>query len=336
MLLEAARELPGERIACTSVGWGQLARELAVARPEATVTCTFLDLHRAGRARDVGTDVPNLSVLCEPDLPDARHDLVLLPFPRGGEAELARDLLQQGYARLREGGFLLAATDNKKDSWFQEALKGFPGKAARFPHPGGVVYRLARTAPLKKEKSYRCELAFRHNGRLIQAVTRPGVFAHRRIDQGARALLDVLDVRHGERVLDVGCGCGAAALGAAGDAAKVEVVGIDANARAVACTEEGAAANALDNVTAVLAAADGYAPDAPFDLVVMNAPYFSDYKIAEHFLTLSERATRPGGRAKVVTKQPKWFAYRMAQRFTQVEQTPLRGYTVVSGIARGR
>ena len=44
----------------------------------------------------------------------------------------------------------------------------------------------------------------------VEFITRPGLFAYGRLDDGTRSLLDVLEARPGERIVDLGCGCGVA------------------------------------------------------------------------------------------------------------------------------
>ncbi len=43
-------------------------------------------------------------------------------------------------------------------------------------------------------------------------MTRPGVFSHRELDNGARQLLDSVDVFPSADILDIGCGSGAVAM----------------------------------------------------------------------------------------------------------------------------
>src|SRR5947207_7677833 len=38
--------------------------------------------------------------------------------------------------------------------------------------------------------------------------SRPGVFAYGRFDEGARALVETMVIEPGDKILDVGCGCG--------------------------------------------------------------------------------------------------------------------------------
>src|SRR5438552_1929232 len=82
--------------------------------------------------------------------------------------------------------------------------------------------------------------------------SRPGVFTYGRMDEGARALIDVAEVRPGERIVDLGCGTGAvgvlAGLRAGPDGS---VTFVDSNLRAVALAEENARANGLSDFRTV-------------------------------------------------------------------------------------
>jgi 16S rRNA (guanine1207-N2)-methyltransferase len=157
------------------------------------------------------------------------------------------------------------------------------------------------------------------------------VFNHRSLDAGARALLNTMHVREGDRVVDLGCGSGAVALAAAFRASSVSVVAVDSNARAVECTNRGAQLNGLTNVTAIQNA-DGDVPDpGTYDLALGNPPYFSDYRIAEIFLQGAQRALKPGARVLMVAKSPAWFEDRMPEIFENVQLIPHKQYTVVEG-----
>jgi 16S rRNA (guanine1207-N2)-methyltransferase len=203
-------------------------------------------------------------------------------------------------------------------------------KVTRRPTDTGVLYLATKTAPLKKLKNFDGEFAFRDEGRLIKAVSRPGVFSHRSLDAGARALINTMTVRDGDRVLDLGCGSGAVALAAATRANGVSVVAIDSHARAVECTARGAKLNGLENVTAILNASGDAPEPATFDLVLGNPPYYSDHRISEIFLQGARRALKPGGTVLMVAKSYAWFETRMAELFEVVQLHPNKQYTVVA------
>src|SRR5262249_28311319 len=154
--------------------------------------------------------------------------------------------------RLSIGGRLISATSSEDDQWLHGQMRKLFDKVTRRPQDGGVIYLATKTAPLKKYKNFVCEFAFRDQERLIKAVSRPGVFSHRSLDAGARALINTMVVGDGDRVLDLGCGSGAVALAAAFRASAVTVVAIDSHTRAVECTVQGAKLNELTNVTTIL------------------------------------------------------------------------------------
>lgn len=82
-----------------------------------------------------------------------------------------------------------------------------------------------------------------------------------------------LDVKEGERVLDMGTGCGILGILAAKKASSV--VAVDVNPYAVRCASENAG---LNNVRSKIAVVNGdlFTPlseKATFDLILFNAPY---------------------------------------------------------------
>jgi 16S rRNA (guanine1207-N2)-methyltransferase len=234
--------------------------------------------------------------------------------------------------RLRLGGRIFATTDNRNDAWLGEQLGKIFRKVARRTLSVGVLYVGTKTEPLKKRKDYACKFAFRDRGRLIWATSRPGVFSHRRIDPGARHLIDTMPIEAGTRVLEIGCGAGTVALAAACRGDGVRVHAVDSNARAVECTQRGAELNGLANVTAELNARGEYAGAGEYDLALANPPYYSGFRIARHFLTVGREALRVGGRILVVTKHPAWYEENMPAWFEDVAMVERKGYVVFAGV----
>ena len=345
---------------CTTRARGQAAGLIAAKWPDSRVVCHTLDAYHAERTLKVqGTKDGRLLTACVPDFPhvgdafpedDAAagtlrgYDLAALPTTAGGESELTRELLRQAHDRLRGGGRLLVSVDNPKDSWTHDRMRELFDKVTvtRDANPAGggprgVVYGGTKKGPLAKEKTYDCEFAVRDRGTLLKVVSRPGVFSHRRIDSGGRALIDSLEVADGERVLDVGCGSGVVALAAAARGPGVTVHTVDSNPRAVQCTALGADLNGFaDRMTATLTA-DAMPPTdllGTFDVAAGNPPYFSHQRIAGLFLAAADAALKPGGRCLMVTKQPAWFLEAMTERFADVTSEPVRRYHVVRGVKR--
>eukprot|EP00456_Euglypha_rotunda_P073534 TRINITY_DN66_c0_g1_i13.p1 TRINITY_DN66_c0_g1~~TRINITY_DN66_c0_g1_i13.p1 ORF type:complete len:147 (-),score=45.73 TRINITY_DN66_c0_g1_i13:23-463(-) len=123
--------------------------------------------------------------------------------------------MQQGHLRLVEGGRMVVTTDNDEDQWIHEQLQELFPKVTRRPYrKKGTIYLATKKKPLKKQKDFDTEFAFRDRGRLIKVHSRPGVFSHRRIDLGARTLINTMQIKPKMKVLDMGCGVGTVSLAA--------------------------------------------------------------------------------------------------------------------------
>jgi 16S rRNA G1207 methylase RsmC len=334
-LIDFWKTAPVESALCTSLGRGQFAAHLAEHSPQARVVCNFIDLYAASESRDFhGKTRPNLTITCEPDLSGGVYDLCALPVSRGGEAELTREMLQRLHQNLRDGGTFLASSDNWKDTWLRDELTAIFSTVEKHPCRGGVVYAAKKKGELKRVRDFSAEFAFRDEGRLIKAFSRPGVFSHRKLDLGARALLEVVKIQAGDRMLDIGCGSGVVGLAAAQRAENVSVLAIDSNCRAVECSRRGAELNGLTAYEARLEANGQIDSPGQFDVAVGNPPYYSQYKIANLFLMAAHAALKPGGRVYMVTKHADWFDARMRQLFDGIELVPSREYIVVTGRKR--
>ena len=339
--LAIARTLPGRRIVCTTAGRGQAAHALAAERPEATVVAWFHDLHPCTAARaSWAPAAANLAAECVADMPAGPYDLAVVPLAKAGEAEFSRDVLQAALQNLAIGGHLVAAIDNPHDTWLREQLaetgetvRVRPVEGAhRKAKSGTIAYVVEKTQELAKVREFTCEIVFRDRERLLTAFTRPGVFAHRRIDPGARHLLGAVDVAAESRVLDIGCGSGCVALGIAARDESVHVHALDSSARAVDCTLRGVAANGLTNVTVALEA-EGRVPEpGSWDLALANPPYYSDFRLAELFVEAARLALAPGATLLVVTKQPTWYVEHLPRMWSSVAREEVKGYHLIEAV----
>jgi 16S rRNA (guanine1207-N2)-methyltransferase len=339
--LAVARTLPGERIACTTTGRGQAAHALAAERPAAAVVAWFLDLHPCTAARAAWAPAPpNLAAACVPDMPPGPYDLAVVPLATDGEAELSRDILQAALVNVAIGGHLVAAIDNPRDNWLREQLAE-TGETVRVRpvegvdrkvKSGTIAYVVQKTREPVKIRDFSCEVVFRDRERLLTAFTRPGVFAHRRIDPAARHLLNAVDVAPETRVLDIGCGSGCVALGLAARDASVAVHAFDSAARAVDCTRRGAEHNDLANLTVALEA-EGRVPEpGSWDLALANPPYYSDFRLAELFVESARLALAAGGTLLVVTKQPTWYLEHLPRMWSSVAREEVKGYHLIEAV----
>lgn len=330
-LIELAGQLPAGRALCNTVGRAQLATALAQ-RPDCEICCCFLDLYQHQQAQlAIGRVPANLRLICEADFPEGEFQAAALCFSKQGDAELTRDLLQAAHQRLAIGGRLATAIDNPADQWLHEQLRGMFDKVTRRPEKDSVVYLATKTAPLKKLKDFACELAFRDGERLIHLRTQPGVFSHRQVDGGARALIKAMLIEPGLHVLDLGCGSGAVGIAASLRAENVHVQATDSSPRAIEAARWAAARGGAVHFTATLDCDGSSLAPGTFDLVLANPPYFSNFRLAGLFVTIAHRGLKPGGKLLVVTKTPQWYEENLPKRFGAIETEVVGQYFVVRG-----
>ena len=323
------------RVICTTAGRGQAAFELAEAHPTAEVTVWFLDLFpQAAAVAAWESPPPGLRAVCAADMPPGPYHLAVVPLSKNGEAELSRDILQSAFLQLVIGGRLVASIDNAHDNWLREQLAE-TGETVRVrPAATGdtVAYIVEKTREPTKIRDFSCEFVFRDRDRLLTAVTRPGVFAHRRIDPGARHLLNAVDVAADTRVVDIGCGSGCVAMGLAARDKSVHVHAFDAAARAVECTRRGAAMNSLDNLTVALECEGNVPEPGSYDLALANPPYYADFRIAELFVEAAYRALAPEGTLLIVTKQPTWYLENLPLLWQGVAREEVKNYHIIEAV----
>lgn len=331
------------QVASISFGRAQAAEWFARAIPDSHVTCWFLDQFHAFRASEhmmlseekTGATKelpPNVEIACTADLPIKEYHLALIPLVSSGEAELSRDFLQQMFHQLAIGGRLVVSVDNSDDRWLHDQMKGFEKSVKVRKFNDAVVYMIDKKTPLKKLKDFSCELAFRDCEELIQLITRPGVFSHRQLDNGARQLLDAVDVYPGARLLDIGCGSGSVTLGIAKRDPSAVVHAVDSNSRSLSCLTRSLNLNGIKNVTVELNHTGVYGDANQFDMALANPPYFGDFRIAEKFISAAHRSLRPGGRLVLVTKQPNWYRENLERWLIECDVFESRRYHIVSGV----
>jgi 16S rRNA G1207 methylase RsmC len=330
LLIDHIDQFNGHRFLCTTIGRAQLASALAEI-PEASVTCHFSDIYQAKSAQTILDQQENqIEILCQPDFPEIEFDCVLFPFVKNGTTELTREFLQTGYQRLKLKGRMAASTDNPKDQWLHGEMQSLFSKVTRIPSKNGVVYFATKLTPLKKEKNFQAQYNFKDQENIIHVMTRPGVFSHRKLDAGARALIKVMEIKENDHVLELGCGSGSVSLAALLRAENVSLHAIDSNPRAVQCTEMGASLNGISGLTTELNDEIGEELHSQFDVVLANPPYYSQNQIGHIFLDSGYKALKQKGRIQIVTRKPAWFEEEMESRFFEIVSVKSGNYHVIS------
>ncbi|MCS7173894.1 MAG: class I SAM-dependent methyltransferase [Armatimonadetes bacterium] len=138
--------------------------------------------------------------------------------------------------------------------------------------------------------------------RLFVFETDRGVFSHGSVDRGTRLLLEALEVRPEDEILDVGCGYGVIGLVAAAQAPRGHAVLVDVNERAVALARRNALRNGIHNVEVLQG--DLYKPvgSRTFDLIATNPPIRAGRAVVRALIEGARKHLKPGGRFYLVAR----------------------------------
>lgn len=270
------------------------------------------------------------SVSCRAYLPDEIFDLVLVQLSKGGlPAELATDCLQQIRDRLKPGGTCLVSCE-EGDGALSEQLKEMLGKATvQSRHGKAGLITAVRSNPDERKREFAAHFDMTlPEGPTVKLMTLPGVFSHRRVDEGAQALAEVAEVPVGGRLLDIGCGCGAVGIALSLKYDLKATCFIDSHARATYTTSVNCRSNGLRDTT-ILLDDRGHVSQREFDVVVGNPPYYSNHRIAELFIEMAHRALKVDGRVFMVAKSTDRLSETMFSLFGNAETVTRRGYGVV-------
>jgi 16S rRNA (guanine1207-N2)-methyltransferase len=294
------------------------------------------DLYQAERLRQELLEYPvEVDVQCLPDLWDlpTKVQTALLPITTHGERELKVDLLEQSYHILEEKGTLISLSEYRADQLLPKWHKKVFGKCSELPSSklGSVFWshRSGEVPRRRHEQIFHAKLK-EHASR--EFLSRPGVFSYGRFDDGARALIEVAELRPGESVLDLGCGVGAVGILASdfvGPDAKI--IFVDSNVRAIQLAELNARNNGLKNFeTKATPNMEGLKPRS-FDAILANPPYYASSSIATLFIEQSKKLLRPGGRFYLVSKMVNQMAELMLPIYPDSVAFENRGYHVLRG-----
>ncbi|HCO22513.1 MAG TPA: methyltransferase, partial [Gimesia maris] len=149
--------------------------------------------------------------------------------------------------------------------------------------------------------------------------TTPELFSPKGLDRGTEAMLSTVTFAPGERVLDLGCGCGVVGILAAKIVGAENVVMTDVDADAVRISKKNAERNAAAGVTVLQS--DGFRDHqkTDFEWILSNPPYHEDFSVAKNFIMKGFNRLKIGGKLVMVTRRRLWYQKKLTSIFGGTE-----------------
>jgi 16S rRNA (guanine1207-N2)-methyltransferase len=245
-------------------------------------------------------------------LPDV--DVAVARLPKGKLATL--QTIRDAYLALRPGGRVYLAGSN--DEGVQSALKRVGGQfgaieVLAYRH-GSRVARAVKPEPapplikeladplLEPDHLHQYEVRVRDQSILVRS--RPGAFGWEALDDGTRALVEAMEIRPGESILDLGCGTGVVGVLAARLSGTGRAYLVDADISAVESAQATVAANEAPHCVVKASDVGSAIRDQRFDVVVANPPFHVgrsvETDVARAFIADAAALLDHGGRLYLV------------------------------------
>ncbi|HBL44510.1 methyltransferase [Gimesia sp.] len=167
-----------------------------------------------------------------------------------------------------------------------------------------------------------------YHGQQFLFETTPELFSPKGLDRGTEAMLSTVTFASGERVLDLGCGCGVVGILAAKIVGAENVVMTDVDGEAVRISKTNAERNAAAGVTVLQS--DGFRDhqETDFDWILSNPPYHEDFSVAKNFIMKGFNRLKIGGKLVMVTRRRLWYQKKLTSIFGGTEVHEIDGYFV--------
>ena len=328
LLIKAFQLFPSEDVLIFSCGNPHFALIVAKLNPDARIYIVDTDIrsvHLAEEQKDATHIFNAQAILADTpqDLKDLRFATVLLSPPIHIGKDRIFEMIEDSAHLLKPNGRLyFSAKTNKGAKTYSLRMRQVLGNSTLLKKGSGVRVVLSlkdqRTdSRLKRLPSDRYHNRVRETIRERQYtfVTTCGIFSRERIDSGTKLLLEAVQIKPGDVILDLGCGYGAIGITAAREASQGKVYMLDSDIRAVKFANKNIKINEITNAQALIG--DGFESlkNEKFNLIISNPPSHRGAGTALQFVAGSYKALGKKGRLYLVAVRPQLYRKRMINTF---------------------
>jgi len=328
------RTAEGSRVLVVDSQEGHLGLAVALANPhstfylyDASVRLAQLSAENAERLK-----AENVVVLHGDDPQQlarpAKLDVVIYQPKAFSSLDLIENTMALGIELLRPAGAFFLIAQRKRGGVrhrrMLERLLDSSSEVVLALDGGYKVIRGTKVSPVPgPEVELRRRVKFRVLDRDFEVETEPSLFSKDGLDMGTRALLEFVELRTFNRLLDVGCGWGAIGLVAAAVNARGRVVMIDVDRRAVRVAHENALRLGLENRVKTVATDDPGSVAGSFDLILSNPPFHASMGALTFMMRRAGEKLADGGLLHLVAERT------YSRKLRRVLERALEGSTLL-------
>lgn len=250
-------------------------------------------------------------------VPDISATVVAIRMPQERLALL--QLLHDAFTLLQVGGhcYLAGATNEGAKTASRTVARLFGNVATVAVESGHRLLRATKLAGTIADADapaspYLDAAAFHEQTQELRGgpyifSSRPGVFSWDHLDEATALLVEHMEVRADDRVLDLGCGYGVLGVVAGRIAREHPVTMLDVDSEAVRSAARSAESAGLGTARVVGSDAASAVLQESFDLVVTNPPFHvgktTDLSVPIQFIADAFAVLGPGGRLNLVANR---------------------------------
>ena len=168
----------------------------------------------------------------------------------------------------------------------------------------------------------------------LEIETTEGLFSPRGADAGTLSMVSAVELKSGQKLLDLGCGAGLVGIAAAKVLGEENVWMTDVDPAAVRCAAENAKRNGVENVHLCCGDALDAVDVSGFDWILSNPPYHADFSVAKKFIEKGFNRLKIGGKLVMVVKRELWYRNKLTAIFGGVRMQEISGYFVFTAEKR--
>lgn len=345
LLAETIEIKEDDSILDLNCGYGALGIVAAAAAPRGNIKLTTPDIRAIKLVQEniKRNRLLNVEVLLadEPGDEDEVFDLILMWHAAHLGKDFCFEMIKKSKSCLKMGGaFYIAIKTRKGAKTVASFMERIYGNVETVKISRGYrILSSIREPEMGEEvdENYEYQITAELLRRNYTFQTRPGIFSRKKIDAGTLLLIETMDIRESDTVLDLGCGYGPLGIVAAHIAHKGNVYMVDTNIRAIRCARYNIAANGCHNAQAHVSNGFEAVNSIDFDVIFSNPPTHSGKDVILPFIRGSYRQLKSNGRIFLVVAKPQVYLNMLQQTFGNAEIIrQSERHTVISAVKSRR